>query len=82
MDEDQDSFYLGDNQRTVEEPADDIITLDEFRKSLYDENPGRALIFARRDQFLMKLLALFKNPQFEFFKQPFVEFLGEPGKTS
>jgi len=68
-----------DDVENIEDMALDMLTLDDLREEAYAENSGSQYIMMRRDDYLIKLFGIFKDPSFSFYKKPFIEFLGEPG---
>lgn len=70
------SELASQNSSCLDEPP---LTIDEFRMKVYEENPGIEYIQISRDNFIERLLGVYKNPTFNYAKKPMVEFVGESG---
>jgi len=57
----------------------EVMTLENYREQRYIENPGFSFIFVRREDFLVNMLGVYKDPNLNLYMKPKVQFFGEPG---
>lgn len=75
------SFHVGTEEPEGEVFEDNMLTIEDFRTQKMAENPGYEYIDISRDNYIEKLFAVYKNPNFNYFRKPKVEFRNEPGNA-
>jgi len=57
----------------------ELVSLEDFRAYIYENNHGFEDISVQREDFLEKLLGVYKCPSFNYRPKTKVQFIGKPG---